>query len=283
MADRQKFFFYAPTWDYPPNGPIKLGNVLSSVGTPQRPLICMPPEDDNDIFSTLKTNAEYAQEKLVSGKFSILTKFLSTLGFGIDIGAQKGRSEKFSFDTIATTQFVPSPAYLQHCAEATSVRRYLEQTRYRKPIYIITGLKVVTGIQANTHRGRNVAGNVAIEVDGTVWSGGAVPVGGGPSMESSVSNTTGRRWEDAGDLVFAFRVSRVLVNKKSGLVRSEEEYQKGAMLDHKSQNALGVQLSTSEIRGTDPEVEGLVIEETLDDGDIVLYAIPIHDRQILRN
>ncbi|ENH75406.1 hypothetical protein FOC1_g10002966 [Fusarium oxysporum f. sp. cubense race 1] len=31
MANRDFFYFYAPTWDYPPEGPIKLGNVISSV------------------------------------------------------------------------------------------------------------------------------------------------------------------------------------------------------------------------------------------------------------
>lgn len=87
MANREFFFFYAPTWDFPPGGPIKLGNVITSVKKPQRPLSCSPPPEDSDIFKTEKRSVQYTKEKLRSGKFSILTKFLSVLGFAVDVGA----------------------------------------------------------------------------------------------------------------------------------------------------------------------------------------------------
>lgn len=88
MANRQYFFFYAPTWDYPPDGPIKLGNVITSVKKPERPFYCAPPPEGSGVFSTEKTSVQYTKEKLRSGKFSILTKFLSILGFGVDVGAE---------------------------------------------------------------------------------------------------------------------------------------------------------------------------------------------------
>jgi hypothetical protein len=87
MANRDFFFFYAPTWDYPPGGPIKLGNVITSVKNPHRPLFCSPPPEESDVFRTEKKSVQYTKEKLRRGRFSILTKFLSVLGFGIDIGA----------------------------------------------------------------------------------------------------------------------------------------------------------------------------------------------------
>ena len=89
MANTQPVFFYAPTWDYPVDGPIKLGNVVTSVKTPQRFLHCVAPEG-SDVFSSKKSSVEYTKEKLRSGKFSILTKFLSIFGFGIDVGAESG-------------------------------------------------------------------------------------------------------------------------------------------------------------------------------------------------
>ncbi|KAF3019350.1 hypothetical protein E8E14_010666 [Neopestalotiopsis sp. 37M] len=242
MANPQHFYFYAPTWDYPPDGPIKLGNVLTSVGTPQRPLTCVPPGDSDaegdNVFSTKKTDAEYTKEKLRSGKFSILTKFLSK------------------------------------CAEASGVRRYLEQTRHRKPVYIITGVKVVTGISASTESGRSTGANIGVEVDGTVWSGGAVPIGGGPSVEHTVSSGAKTRWDGSDDFVFAYRLSRVSVSKKTHQVASEEEYQKGAMLGKEAERAAGPALSVSDLHDADPEAEGFSIEAKLDDGEAVLCAFP---------
>jgi hypothetical protein len=86
MANRR--YFFAPTWDYPPGGPIKLGNVITSVKKPERPLHCAPPPVDSDVFSSKKTSVKYTREKLRKGKFSILTKFLSFVGFGMDFGAE---------------------------------------------------------------------------------------------------------------------------------------------------------------------------------------------------
>lgn len=87
MANHQYFFFYAPTWDYPPGGPIKLGNIIASVKTPHRPIHYAPLEGV-DISSTKKGTTEYTKEKFRGGKFSVLTKFLSVLGLGIDVGAE---------------------------------------------------------------------------------------------------------------------------------------------------------------------------------------------------
>jgi hypothetical protein len=131
--------------------------------------------------------------------------------------------ETFFFKSLVTTHFIPTTKYLKKYVEAETVRRYLEITRYRKPIYIITGA------EANTFKSRTVGGNITVEVVGTVWSGGTVPIGGGPGIGSKTTKSQGTKWEDSGDFVFAFRVSRIVV-KKSGEVDGEE-YRKGAMLE----------------------------------------------------
>ncbi|KAF4436662.1 Phd-finger domain-containing [Fusarium acutatum] len=91
MANREFFYFYAPTWDYPSEGPIKLGNVISSVKKPHIPLINSSPTGETGVFRTEKNKVQYTTEKLRSGKFSVLTKFLSVLGVGVNIGAEVER------------------------------------------------------------------------------------------------------------------------------------------------------------------------------------------------
>lgn len=88
MANREFVFFYAPTWEYPPEGPIKLGNIITSVKKPHLPISCTPPQEEDGVFRTQKRSVKYTKDKMRSGKFSILTKFLSILGFGIDVGAE---------------------------------------------------------------------------------------------------------------------------------------------------------------------------------------------------
>ncbi|KAJ3456639.1 hypothetical protein MRS44_016662 [Fusarium solani] len=272
MANRDFFFFYAPTWDYPPGGPIKLGNVITSVKNPHRPLFCSPPPEESDVFRTEKKSVQYTKEKLRRGRFSILTKFLSILGFGIDIGAEIDRSdeETFVFDTLETTQFIPTPSYVQTCVEGKNVREFLERSKYRKPVYIITGLKVVTGAQANTIKSRSVGGTVGVEVDATIWTGGAVPVGGGPGVEGEVGNKISTKWEGSSDFVFAFRVSKVRV----GEVVSEEDYRKGAMLEREYTKPKDPELSVLGVEEGDARAEGFDAEELMDDEEVVCCAIP---------
>ncbi|GJC82941.1 hypothetical protein ColLi_05779 [Colletotrichum liriopes] len=276
MANREFFFFYAPTWDYPPAGPIQLGNVITSVKKPHRPLSSVPPPEDSNLLRIEKKSAQYTKEKLRSGRFSILTKFLSVLGFGIDIGAEieNGYEEKFMFNTLETVHFIPTPTYLQTCIESDNVRRFLQTSRYRKPVYIITGVKIVNGAEANTLQSRNIGGTLAVEVDGALLSGGAVPIGGGPGVEGRVGDKAGTSWDGSGDFVFAFRVSKVFVGEKTGHVVSEEEYRKGAMLGDETKDVRAPTLSVLKVEEPGAEAEGFDVEELMDDEDVVLCAIP---------
>ncbi|KAH6950810.1 hypothetical protein DER45DRAFT_619338 [Fusarium avenaceum] len=274
MANRQLFYFYAPTWDYPPEGPIKLGNVITSIKKPHISLANVLPSQDTGVFKTEKKSVQYTEEKLTTGGFSILTKFLSVLGVGVDIGAEAEKSDKesFIFDTLETTQFIPTPGYLERCTERESVRRWLELCNYRKPIYIITGLKVVTGAEANTIKSRTVGGIMFAEVDGTVWSGGTVPIASGPGIEGKVGKKRETRWE-GGNFVFAFRVSKVQV-KKTGDVVSEKEFTRGAFLDFDNAKCGEDILDVMSVAGPSVESEGFYGEMLMESDEEVSVAIP---------
>ncbi|KAM0085342.1 hypothetical protein ACKRZS_002368 [Fusarium odoratissimum] len=246
MANRDFFYFYAPTWDYPPEGPIKLGNVISSVKKPHIPLIHSPPTEETGVFKTEKKKLQYTTEKL--------------------------NEEIFTFETLETTEFIPTSDYLQNCVESRDVREWLERSGSSKPLYIITGLKSVTGASANTLKSHTVGGNLSVEVDGTIWSGGTVPIGGGPGIEGKTGTSQGIKWE-GGNFVFAFRVSKVRV-KKTGKVKSEDQYTKGANLDLQDVKRKQTGLKITAVEEPSAQDEGFE-EKTLMEGDEeVLCAIP---------
>lgn len=84
MASGVPEYFLPRNWDYPPDGPIRLGNVLSSLKEPHRPLATVKPDADKIIHRT-KTNFNIDTEESQSGGISILTTFLSgLLGLGVD-------------------------------------------------------------------------------------------------------------------------------------------------------------------------------------------------------
>lgn len=88
MANHERFYYFAPTWDFSVNGPIQLGNILSNWKTPNRIIDRVPPGDSTFIDATDKRDVQYAIEKLRNGKFSMWTKFLSLLGISVDVYAE---------------------------------------------------------------------------------------------------------------------------------------------------------------------------------------------------
>ncbi|KAL1596527.1 hypothetical protein SLS60_009174 [Paraconiothyrium brasiliense] len=281
MANTVPEYYFAPTWDYPPEGPIKLGNIISSSKKPHRPLANLVPVD-TDVMTTNKESVTYSKEKMRSRDFSILASFLSFLGAGADAGIRRGKSnlQNFSFDSVETVQVNPTDAYLQKCVEDDRVRLFLDNAAiFRKPIYIITGVKIAKGVRAKSQASTSAGVMLGVQVDGTVLSGGAIPIGGGPSMETESSQGTTVSWETSQEFVLAYRLSKVRVDR-TGAVKTEEEYRKGALLEH---NPEIVDLPTYTIAGTElssPEVgEGYETVVVIEGDSNVTYAIPLLDQE----
>ncbi|PVH85639.1 hypothetical protein DL98DRAFT_557564 [Cadophora sp. DSE1049] len=285
MANQTFYYFYAPTWDFPPEGPIKLGNVITSIKTPERALFTAPPDLASTTSST-KSSVTFSREKLRSGGFSIVTNFLSVLGLDVTLAANNTNktSEVFTFESVETTQFVPTEGYFQTAISSPAVHRYLEKSRLRKSVYVITGVKVVRGANSSGKSGRErgVGGEVGVSVDGTIWSGGLVPVGGGPSISSQHERKATESWEASSDFVFAFRVSKIGVKiKKRGAeeetgleVGKEEMYKKGAMLgDEVEGEGDGDEFEILE-GDVDVEEEGCVEKELWEGDRVVRCAVP---------
>ncbi|KAH7165315.1 hypothetical protein EDB81DRAFT_710785 [Dactylonectria macrodidyma] len=274
MANQIPLFFFAPTWDYPPGGPIRLGNVITSLKKPEQPLFRPQPPTDGDVITSEKRRVEYSREKLELGKFSILTRFFNLVGFDVDFGAEINRSDEeiYHFDLIETTQFAPRPEYLQKCIEAEDVRLYLQRSRYRKPLYIITGLKVVHGARADTFKSRATGGLLAAKSDMSSWSGGTIPIQSSLKVEGKVGNKSKTTWEGSSNFVFAFRVRKIRVSKKTGTVKSDEDYKKGAFFGKEIEQLNLPELIISREEDPDADDEGFAMEELMEDEDLVACA-----------
>lgn len=82
-------------------------------------------------------------------------------------------------------------------------------------------------------------------------------------------------WESGSDFVFAFRVRKVFVKKKTGGVKSDEDYIKGAMLGKEDESgAKELQFEVIFDDEVDVGGEGLEYEELLDEEELVRYVKP---------
>jgi len=102
MASEVPEYFLPRNWDYPPGGPIKLGNVLASLKEPHRPLATLQP-DANSIIKSRKSLAAIETEDGRSGGVTVMTTFLSALlGAGVDVAVNVERGSVLSFVVLVS-------------------------------------------------------------------------------------------------------------------------------------------------------------------------------------
>ncbi|KAJ5747484.1 uncharacterized protein N7511_009180 [Penicillium nucicola] len=148
-------------------------------------------------------------------------------------------------------------------------------SRYRKPLYIITGLKIVRGAKtAVTRRERGVGAQLGVEVDGTIWSGGTVPLGGGPELDIGRSKSQEVSWKESGDFVLAYRVRKIKVNKRTNGVTRDEDYIKGAMLGVDSQGISGDLIDISDGEQFDLEEQDWETTSVVEGDEMLNIAMP---------
>ncbi|KAL8365505.1 hypothetical protein RB595_004359 [Gaeumannomyces hyphopodioides] len=245
MANLVKFYFYSPTWDIPPGGPLQIGNVLKSIETPTEPISrVLPP----DTLKLEKTEVVIAPSAVENGRFTILARFLSFCELSGGASFETSNASRHSIDRIVTEEIlftddqnvataaneVPPPhprdVYWQQCINMPRVKAFLKSSKCKKPVYVVTGIKTVYGGSAaslaSSSRGRGIGGGL----DGAAATGGAVPLalgagaslGGGESLEAS--------WGGSNPFVLAFRVRRLTAERATGEVVDKGDYNKGAKL-----------------------------------------------------
>ncbi|KAK1252197.1 hypothetical protein MKX08_003384 [Trichoderma sp. CBMAI-0020] len=271
MANQTPCYYFAPTWDFPPNGPLQLGNVLMSVKRPEQALYTAPLPNASEIITSKKSQVDFSREKLKAGKFSIFTRFIRFIGLGIDIATSwdTANEEAFTFERLETTFFIPTQPWLEKCLANSSVQRYLEKCRYRKPVYIITGLKTVTGAAVKTNKRSASATTTGIEV--AIPGGEVVLPSANPEIFTKKAARDKMSWEDHSDFIFAYRVSKVWVKKGSIL---EEDYTKGAMFEREEKTVVKIALEIARVEEADPAEEGFLTEEMIDGDEKIMIALP---------
>lgn len=239
MSVITKTYFLCPPSEFihpPPIGPLCLGSIIRSPSTPQYPLNrantvavqannTNPPVVETDWKKTISTETGFGFG--VYAHFSHLAAAAVPFGPEVDIERSKKTSSTFAFDTVTTTAFDPSPAYVDEAVRAPGVQAWLREPRQRfapggAALFLVTGLKIVKGARMRFVVGARKAVSADVGVEGVV--------GPGVSLGSKGRWVRVRDEETAFDreaeFVFAFRVKRLRFGRRLKV----DEYSKGAFL-----------------------------------------------------
>ncbi|KAF2460201.1 hypothetical protein BDY21DRAFT_369266 [Lineolata rhizophorae] len=269
VAGEKKCYFGAPRRDCPPEGPIKLGNVVASPLIPDEPINENPaPPIETSIYEHNDRNWTLERVKTGKGSVGIWTSFLAPiLGVGADVGTSWDNDcgQEWRCKNLCTRWFIPSQEYVKQAVHDPAVRRFLAGNRFRERIYMITGLMIASGASLAAKSMQERGLYVHAGVDATVLGG--APVSAGPEGELKRGTRERETVEGADDFVFAFRLREIRVKRKGEVVH--KQFSKGALYND--------EIYVREDRKDDAEVEVLGIDEQdadaeefgLDDGDVV--------------
>ncbi|KAK5452796.1 hypothetical protein LTS15_006944 [Exophiala xenobiotica] len=269
MANLQKKFYLSPTWDNPPGGFIALGNVIISPKDPVPPLLAAGPNEiPPDIVPHKKKHFIWNQAKARKAAFGVYAKptqgaLPATAGFDMDIG--KDESWSYTFESMDTFEFQPSPDFIAKMMNHTRIGTYLKSRWFDKRVFIINGIKVARTSSASSSTNSGMALDVDASLDITAFTG--VPVSAGFKMGPNFNSRNSQSWQGSDDFVFAFSVLEVSAKRPEG-----QSYTKGAMLANDGEaEEEKVEYEVKELQGAATDVEegagSTIVSAAADFGD----------------
>ena len=232
MAATVKQYFLAPNFENPPTSLLQPGRIFDSPRalTPLNPqpydLISIP---DDYITTTSKENFRAAITSKHGGHIGVFANFLQQfLPLGADLSTHFTRSRKsiVEAEKVETSFFEPMEEYLKAAVNVPLVVAALEKQNYKKPLFMITGVKVVRGAsKAVSTKKLKFGGDLTAQ--GDLTSLGAPGVAPGVNLGLDDDRSEHIEWESAEPYVFAFRLREVHYRRGTGL--ESKAYTRGAL------------------------------------------------------
>lgn len=229
MFNRIKYYLPAPTRTSPPDGPILLGNIIASPIVPEEYLNDLTP---NPVVTAIKPLEAYkigckiSMRKHNAMSIGFNAQVLPMIGFGGDIegGRNTSSSDVISAERIDTYWFNPNKEQIVQSVADTGVRSYVEATKYRQPVFLITGIMVARKTSVSQTSTKDIHFHTQIGVDLT--SLGA-PVNLGPQGSIAGGHEDEVSSDESSDFVLAYRLMKIKITRKAAV--SSTKYQKGAL------------------------------------------------------
>jgi len=168
MLDAKPTYHLPPNFSTspPPDGPFHLGTILKDFEHKENmaPLNQDERVDiETNIYSDHKGEFTATRSQLRSGEFGLWAKIMGIQGVGAEanISAVRNDTDTYSFESLDTEYFYPTKSYVSSCVALSDVEDYLEGHRYKKSVYLVTGLKVAKGVKVKVDKSSSVEGRIS--------------------------------------------------------------------------------------------------------------------------
>jgi hypothetical protein len=212
----------------PPTGPFHLGTVVRNFERREqmRPLnqsaesrLPIP-----KVFPDHKGGFEATRAQLKSGKLGLWAEFIGIDGIGAEasISAERSDNDMYKFASVDTEYFFPPPTYISQCMELSNVQDYLRGDNYKKPVYLITGLKVAKGASVRLEKVTKVVAKAKVGLHNP----GGTNIQAGPRVEGTIENSPVFAFTESSDIVVGIQCFKLYYNTSwlGGEKKLKEEF-----------------------------------------------------------
>ena len=254
---QKKTYIPLPNFDYPLDGPIVLGSIITDPTDPGRSLnrgAIVPRGTDCPVDESSKKDWKGSNERQTSGRAGIWAKFVDVVA-GSNLGVEGGKSgdDNYEFSEMETKFFEPSFQYIAQSMEVPAVTEYMRKTAFRKKIYMVTGLKTVRGAKVASERKRGIGADAQVGIGGAA---AGLPIQLGPDLSGKVSKVDRESFGGSSDFVFAMRLREIFYQKGRQTGLMDKEYTKGAFYDLTFDlDGNPIDTGITEVSGPEPEPE----------------------------
>ncbi|KAL8376133.1 hypothetical protein RB595_007310 [Gaeumannomyces hyphopodioides] len=229
MASLVPTYIPAPNWDIPADSDlVVLGRLIKDPKDPESKIagssdVPIPPPK---VYEGSKVDWATTVEQLRSNSVGLWAKCLQLVGGGLCLRQLKASAESHRFDELQTTYFRPDDGYYAQALADPGVQAYLEVHRWRKPVYMITGIKTARVARVTTQSTTQRGTEVELKTDATSVG---VPLEVGPDLATESTKTKGTWFGGSTDYIFAYRLTRMKPRRKGGATSENKAFVKGAV------------------------------------------------------
>ncbi|KAK2003323.1 hypothetical protein LX36DRAFT_651208 [Colletotrichum falcatum] len=228
MSSRTPTYLPSPNWDIPADSNIVvLGRLIKDPRDPQSkvPGSSEDPVPPPKVYEGEKTDWQTTAERTRSGSIGLWAKCLQLVGGHLSVGQLRSAVEEHRFAALETRYFLPDDDYLARALGDPGVQAYLRVSDRRKPVYLITGVKIARGASAGTGSSTERLVQAELKADAT---GVGAPVEVGPETSWESTDKRGVSYGGSTDYIFAYQLMR-MKPKKGGNTSKNQSYVKGAL------------------------------------------------------
>lgn len=191
---------------------------------------------------------------------------LSVVGVGASAFGKTNSNARYQIkaNLARTQEFYPDPTFIKTTMnDSAAIQAFLAATKYRKDLYVITGLMTALGASIASDEGKGKEFTAEIVISG---AGAGVPGEIGPKVSKMQDATVSTSFDATGSIVIAYQLSRISWIRRDRAFQTRP-HQKGSLL---ADGAI-----TTSIK-EDFHAEGLGLdEEKIGAGEFDLDTVPV--------